>query len=79
MMQFLAKFTFFFFKAPLIGCYDHWKCFYTRVFFSCTTKINPGSEMFYAASINLRTRSLVWVGKMNSMHGGLSPRYFGDV
>lgn len=35
--------------------------------------------MFYMVSINLRTKSLVWVGKMNSVHGNLSPRYFGDV
>lgn len=33
--------------------------------------------MFYMVSINLRTKSLVWVGKMNSVHGNLSPRYFG--
>lgn len=30
MMQFLMKFIFL--KTPLIGCYNHWKCFYTHVF-----------------------------------------------
>jgi len=39
---------------------------YSCVFFSCTTKINPSSEVFYVASINLRTNTLVRVGRINS-------------
>lgn len=43
------------------------------------TKINPGSEVFYMASINLRTKTLAWVERIDSMHGTLSPRNSGDV
>lgn len=38
---------------------------YSRVFFSCTTKINPGSDVFYVASVNLRMNTLDWVGRTN--------------
>lgn len=31
---------------------------YSCVFFSCTTKINPGSEVFYMASVNLKNEDI---------------------